>query len=57
MMKLSAPTQAIFWLAILLALFALIGSIVTIPYLTAYGFWILLAGFIILAAGTMMKGV
>lgn len=56
-MKLSAPTQAIFWLAILLAALALLGSLTTIPYLTAYGFWILLVGFIVLAAGNIMKGV
>ena len=56
-MKLSAPTQAVFWLAVIIALLALTGSFVTIPYLTAYGFWILLVGFIVLMAGNMMKGV
>lgn len=56
-MKLNAPTQASFWLAVLLALLALIGSIVTIPYLTQYGFWVLFIGFIVLAAGNLLKGV
>ncbi|MEM8863550.1 MAG: hypothetical protein AAGD96_35025 [Chloroflexota bacterium] len=56
-MKLSAPTQPIFLIAVALAVLAIVGSIVTVPYLTAYGFWILLAAFVILVLGNIMKGV
>ncbi|MEM7802991.1 MAG: hypothetical protein AAF633_27625 [Chloroflexota bacterium] len=56
-MKLSAPTQPIFMLAVLLGVLGIIGTLVTIPFITDYGFWLLAAGFVILTLGNMMKGV
>ena len=55
-MNLSAPTQAIFWISLILAILALIGFFATVPYLTAYAFWLAIAGYVVLAAGCMMKG-
>ena len=55
-MKLSAPTQAVFYLAVVLAVLSLIGTFVTIPYLTQYGFWILLVGFAVLVFGNTTTG-
>jgi hypothetical protein len=57
-MKLSAPTQAIFILSLILAVLALIGHFVpTVPYVAAYKFWLAIAGYVVLAAGCMLKGV
>lgn len=57
-MKLSAPTQAIFVLSLILAVLALIGQFVpTVPYVAAYKFWLAIAGYAVLAAGCMLKGV
>lgn len=56
-MRLSAPTQAIFVLALLLAVLATVGHLVLVPYVSAYKFWLALAGYVVLAAGCLFKGV
>jgi hypothetical protein len=57
-MRLSAPTQAIFIVALILAVLALIGQFVpTVPYVAAYKFWLAIAAYVVLAAGCMLKGV
>jgi len=55
-MTLNAPKQIVFIIAVVLAVLALLGYFVTIPVVTAYAFWILLIGFIVLAGGVMMRG-
>ena len=55
-MSLNAPSQMLFIIAVVLAVVALLGAIVSIPVVSTYAFWILLIGFIVLAAGVMMKG-
>lgn len=56
-MRLSAPTQAIFIVALILAVLALIGQFVpTVPYVSAYKFWLAIAGYAVLAAGCLLKG-
>ena len=42
--------------AVVIAVVALLGAIIAIPFVSAYAFWILLLAFIILVAGVMMKG-
>jgi hypothetical protein len=54
-MDLSAPKQVTFWIAVVLAVLGLLGALATIPFLSAYSFWILLVGFIVLAAGCFLK--
>lgn len=54
-MNLNAPTQIIFIIAVVLAVLALLGALVSIPFVSAYAFWILLIGFIVLAGGVLMK--
>jgi len=56
-MQLSAPTQVVFIISLILAVLALIGYFVNIPIVTQYQFWIAIAGYVVLAAGCMMKGV
>lgn len=56
-MRLSAPTQVVFIISLILAVLALIGHFVNIPIVTQYQFWLAIAGYVVLAAGCMMKGV
>lgn len=56
-MTLSAPTQVIFIISLVLAVLAVIGFFITIPFVTAYAFWIAIVAYIVLAAGCLMKGV
>jgi len=55
-MTLSAPTQVVFWISVILAIIALIGFFVVVPYITAYAFWIAIAAYVVLALGCLMKG-
>ena len=57
-MKLSAPTQVVFIISLILVILALLGQFVTtIPLVAPYKFWLAIAGYVVLAAGCMMKGV
>lgn len=55
-MNLSAPSQVVFWIAVIIAIIAILGMLVAIPFVTQYAFWILLLGFIVLAGGCLMRG-
>lgn len=55
-MTLNAPKQIVFIIAVVLAVLAVLGVLVTIPVVSAYAFWILAVGFVVLAGGVMMKG-
>ena len=55
-MTLSAPTQMIFIIAVVIAIIAIIGALVTIPFVSAYAFWILVLAFVILAGACLMRG-
>ena len=56
-MPLSAPSQVMFWVAVILAVIAIILYLLptVVPALTAYSFWILVVGFVVLAAGCLMR--
>ena len=54
-MDLSAPKQVTFWVALVLAVLGLLGQFAAIPFVSAYAFWFLLVGFVVLAAGCFMK--
>lgn len=57
-MLLSAPTKFVFIIAIVLAVLSLL-PVIGIPLgaLGAYSYWLLLAAFIVLVAGNLMKGI
>ena len=56
-MNLSAPTQLMFIIAVVLALIALVGYFVpTIAIIGVYSFWIMTAAFVVLAAGVLFRG-
>jgi hypothetical protein len=53
--KLHAPTMLIFLISLVLAVLALIGYFVVIPYITMYGFWIAIIAYVVLAYGNVME--
>jgi hypothetical protein len=55
-MKLSAPTQLFFIIALVLAILALLGSFAVLPAITGYSFWLAFAAWGVLAIGSLMKG-
>jgi heme/copper-type cytochrome/quinol oxidase subunit 1 len=55
-MQLSAPKQYTFLVAVVLVLLSIISTFVTIPIVSANAFWLVVVGFIILAAGNMIDG-
>ncbi len=57
MPTLSAPTQVVFLISLIIAIIALIGFFVAIPVVSAYAFWIAIIAYVVLALGCVMKGV
>ncbi len=55
-MKTNAPKSFTLTLAIILAIVAVVGLFITIPFVTMHSFWILLVGFGVLLAGCLFKG-
>jgi heme/copper-type cytochrome/quinol oxidase subunit 1 len=55
-MKLTPPKRVTFWISVVLALLALVSTFVAIPVVSAYSFWFLFAGFVLLVLGLLIKG-
>ncbi len=55
-MKLNAPKKNLFWVTVVLAVLALIGTFVSVPLLSAWAFWLLLVAYVVLVIGNVMKG-
>lgn len=56
-MNLSAPTQMMFIIAVVIAIIGLIGYFVpTIAIIGVYAFWIMTLAFVVLAAGVLFRG-
>lgn len=55
-MKLYRPKPQIFWLAFILGVLGFLGRLVTIPIVSEYNYWFLLAGFVLLVLGVLAKG-
>jgi hypothetical protein len=56
-MNLNAPTQLVFILALIVAVLALIGNFVLVPFVTEFKFWFAMVAYIVLAAACVLKGV
>lgn len=57
-MKLSAPTQIVFYVSLVLAVLALLTVLgVSIPVVSGNALWTALASYAILAAGNLLKGI
>jgi len=55
-MNLNAPKQLTWIIAVILGLLGLIGAITTVPFISAYAFWLVFAGLVLLALGCFLKG-
>jgi hypothetical protein len=55
-MKLSAPTQAIFLISVVLFVLALLGHFAEVQMLSLYQFWLALAAYVVLAVANLSKG-
>jgi len=55
-MNLSAPTLPVFLISVVLAVLALVGHFVSMPFVTLYQFWVALAAYVVLLVGCVMKG-
>jgi hypothetical protein len=54
-MRPSAPSKYVWIIGLVLGILGIIGHYVTIDFLTEYNYPLLLAGFVLLAAGTTIK--
>lgn len=57
MPTLSAPTQIIFLISLIIAVVAIIGFFVAIPIVSQYAFWIAIIAYVVLALGCVLKGI
>jgi hypothetical protein len=55
-MKLNAPKKNTWLIAVILGVVGIVASFVTIPYISAYAGYLVMAGFGILAVSTFLKG-
>jgi len=55
-MKLSTPTNLVFWIATVLGALGILGTLVTLPFISGIAFWLLAIGFVLLWLGNVLKG-
>jgi hypothetical protein len=55
-MKLSAPKQITWWIAVVVGVVGIVAYLVTIPVLSAIAFWLVAAALILLVLGTYLTG-
>lgn len=56
-MNLTPPTTVVFVISLILALLALIGHFVQIPFMSEHGYWVAIIAYVVLAVGNIAKGV
>ncbi len=55
-MRLNAPRQVTWIIALILGILGLIGAVVTIPVLTDLAFWLVLVGLALMLLATLLEG-
>ncbi len=55
-MKLSAPKNVTWWIAVVVGVLGILGSFVSIPFVSDNYFLFVVVGFVLLALGTLLKG-
>lgn len=56
MPRLNAPTQIVFLISLVLAVLGILAIFISIPFVSGYAFWFVVAGYVVLAAGCVLKG-
>jgi hypothetical protein len=54
-MNLHAPAMWVFILALVIAVVAVVSTFTPIPYVSTYAFWVAIIGYVVLAAGNLVK--
>jgi hypothetical protein len=54
-MNLHAPSTALFLVSLVVAILALIGHVILLPFITIYGFWVAIIAYAILAFAVVAK--
>jgi len=55
-MQLSAPKQITWWIAVVIGVLGILATLVTIPVLSGFAFWLVVIGFLLLAVATLIEG-
>lgn len=55
-MKLNAPKNITWWIAVVVGVLGILGNFITLPVVSGLAFWFVVVGFALLALGTFMKG-
>ncbi len=55
-MKTNAPKSVVWLIAVIIGVLGILGALVSIPIVSAYAFWLVTIGFIVLALSTVLKG-
>lgn len=55
-MKLSPPKNITWWIALILVVLAVLGTLVTIPVISGLAFWLAVISAVLLLIATMVKG-
>lgn len=55
-MRLTPPKKIVFWISLILGAVGLIAKLVTIPFISAFAFWLVLVGLILLLLGVALRG-
>ncbi len=54
-MRLSRPKNTTWIVAVILGVLGIVGKFVTLPVISGYAFWFVVAGFVLLALATYLK--
>jgi hypothetical protein len=55
-MKLSAPKQVTWWVALVVGVVGILANLVTIPVLSGFAFWLVVVAFVLLILATFLQG-
>jgi len=55
-MKLTPPKKIVFMISLILVIISVVAHFIKIPIATQYQYWIMLVGYVLLAAGVALKG-
>ena len=55
-MNLSAPTMVVFLISLVLAVLAVLGTMMAIPFVSANAFWVAIIAYLVLLVGNVAKG-
>ena len=55
-MKLNAPREVTWWIALIVGVVGIIGSFVTLPVISTIAFWLVVAALALMLVATALKG-